>query len=218
LKALIFDVDGTLYEQGPVRRAMLYRILRAYRMSPVQGLWTLRTLYAFRKAQEVLRNIPPNSGDIAGAQLLIAGRRMGVSAETIAPLIARWIEQEPLSLLANSLREGIIELLREAKRCGMRLAVFSDYPANRKLAAMGIADFFDVVVSAHDPDVQRFKPDPIGLELTLRRLAVGKSEAVYIGDREDVDAVAASRAGMQHFILSGRQDCSELSKMWIPHG
>jgi FMN phosphatase YigB (HAD superfamily) len=218
LKALIFDVDGTLYEQGPVRRAMLYRILRAHRTNPAQGLWTLRTLYAYRKAQEVLRKIPPDSSDIASAQLLIAGRRMGVSAEIIAPCIARWMEQEPLPLIGRSLRKGIVELLQEAKRCGLRLAVFSDYPADRKLAAMGVAGFFDVVVTAQDPEVERFKPDPVGLERTLQRLAVRKSEVVYIGDREDVDAVAASRAGIHYFILSGRQDLSELSKLWIPRG
>src|SRR6202035_4241040 len=66
---------------------------------------------------------------------------------------------------------------------------------------MGLTDFFDVIVTAQDPEVQRFKPDPEGLELVLQRLAVRMSEAVYIGDREDVDAVAASRAGIQYFIL-----------------
>jgi len=218
LKALIFDVDGTLYEQGPVRRAILYRILRAHRTSPVQGLRTLRTLYAYRKAQEVLRENPSDSSDIASAQLLIAGRRMGVSAEIIAPCIARWMEQEPLPLLARSLRKGIVELLQEAKKCDLRLAVLSDYSADRKLAAMGLTRFFDVVVTAQDPEVQRFKPDPAGLELVLQRLAVRMSEAVYIGDREDVDAVAASRAGIQYFILSGRQGFGELSKLLIPHG
>jgi FMN phosphatase YigB (HAD superfamily) len=98
------------------------------------------------------------------------------------------------------------------------LAVLSDYSADRKLAAMGLAHFFDVVVTAQDPEVQRFKPDPAGLELVLQRLAVRMSEAVYIGDREDVDAVAASRAGMQYFILSERQGFGELSKLLIPRG
>ena len=80
---------------------------------------------------------------------------------------------------------------------------------------MGIAEFFDVVVTAQDPEVQRFKPDPAGLELTLRRLAVRKDEAVYIGDRADVDAVAASRAGIRHFILKGTRNLSELSHLLI---
>jgi len=189
LKALIFDVDGTLYEQAPVRRAMLYRLLRANLTSPGRDFVTLRALYSYRKAHEELRSIPPDSGEIASAQLRLASKACGVSPEIIASCVARWMEHEPLSLLAASMRKGTAELLQAAKQLGLRLAVCSDYPADRKLAAMGIAGFFDVVVTAQDPEVQRLKPDPRGLEVTIQRLAVRKNEAVYIGDRVD-DVIA----------------------------
>jgi len=218
LRALIFDVDGTLYEQGPVRRAVVYRALRAHLTSPAQGLFTFQALYAYRKAQELLRKIPPESGDIASAQLLLAAARVGVSAETIAPCVARWMEQEPLPFLASSIRKGILELLQQAKRCGLRLAALSDYPAQQKLVAMGLASFFDVVVTAQDPEVQRFKPDPQGLQITLRRLEVGNDEAVYIGDRADVDGAAAVRAGIRNFIVGSRGNFPELSELLILRG
>ena len=77
LKALIFDVDGTLYEQAPVRRAMLYRILRANLNSPIQGMMTLQALRSYRKAHEELRHSPPDSGGIASTQLLLASKGRG---------------------------------------------------------------------------------------------------------------------------------------------
>ena len=215
LKALIFDVDGTLYEQAPLRRAMLYRILRANLTTPRQALVTLQSLYHYRKAHEKLRNARPDSGGIASAQLALASQAAGVSPEIVASCVARWMEQEPLSLLAPSIRRGTRELLQAAKQSGLRLAVYSDYPADRKLAAMGIADFFEVVVTAQDPEVQRLKPDPRGLEVTLQRLAVRKSEAVYIGDRADVDGEAASRAGIQPFIIRSGQSFPALSELFI---
>ena len=215
LKALIFDVDGTLYEQAPVRRTMLYRILRANLTSPMQGMATLQALRSYRKAQEELRRSPSGSGEIASAQLILASRATGMSPEVIASHAARWMEEEPLSLLATWMRKGTLALLQAARRSGLKLAVCSDYPADRKLAAMGIAGLFDVVVTAQDPDVQRLKPDPHGLEVTLRRLAVTSSEAVYIGDRPDVDGQAASRAGMRHFIVGRGQGFGELSKLLI---
>src|SRR5205085_2620040 len=55
LQAVIMDVDGTMYRQGPVRRAMLWRILSAHAMSPLRGISTLRMLSAYRLAQEELR-------------------------------------------------------------------------------------------------------------------------------------------------------------------
>ena len=215
LSALIFDVDGTLYEQAPVRRAMLYRLLRAHLTSPAQGFLTLRALQSYRRAQEELRGNPPDSGDIASAQIQLAARSAGVSEDVLGAWVARWMEQEPLPFLAHSIRKATVELLETAKNRGLRLAVCSDYPAERKLAAMGIADYFDVVVTAQDPRVQRFKPDPTGLELTIRELAVQKDEVVYIGDRADVDAVAASHAGVRHFILSPGQNFSHLLELLL---
>ncbi len=216
LKALIFDVDGTLYEQAPVRRAMLYRILCANLTSPMQGVATLQALRSYRKSHEELRRSPPESGEIASAQLLLAGKKAGVSPEIVASYVARWMQEEPLSLLATWMRKGTLALLQAARQSGLKLAVCSDYPADRKLAAMGIAAFFDVVIAAQDPEVQRLKPDPRGLEVALRRLAVQRHEALYIGDRAGVDAQAASSAGMRYFIVGRRQGFGELSKLINP--
>jgi HAD superfamily hydrolase (TIGR01549 family) len=197
---------------------MLYRILRAHWRNPAQGFRTLRSLYAYRVAQEELRKTPSGVGDIASAQLRLASKRVGIGAEAIASDVARWMEQEPLPLLVSSRRRGLVELLQRAKRSGLQLAAFSDYPADQKLVAMGIVDFFDVVVSAQDPEVQRFKPDPKGLEITLRRLKVRNHEAIYIGDRAAVDAAAAARAGIRHLILSDRENFAELSDSLVPRG
>ncbi len=216
LKALIFDLDGTLYLQGRVRRSMFYRLLRVHLTRPLQGLLTLKVLYAYRRAQEALRTVPCDSRDIATAQVLLAAKRVGLSAEAILPCITRWMEEEPLRFLSTSRRAGTVELLQKLKRRGLRLAVFSDYPADRKLAAMGIENFFDVVVTAQDPEVQRFKPNPRGLEVTLQRLAVLKHEAFYVGDRLEVDAVAARRAGIGYFILNGRQNFEVLLELLTP--
>jgi len=163
----------------------------------------------------MLRQTNPVSVDIASAQIQLASERAGVREDIIAGCVARWMEQEPLPLLAKSMRKGTTELLHEAKERGLRLAACSDYPAKQKLAAMGIAEFFDVVVTAQDPEVQRLKPDPRGLEITLQRLAVRHNEAIYIGDRADVDGEAATRAGIRHFILKSGQRLSELSKLLI---
>jgi FMN phosphatase YigB (HAD superfamily) len=86
--------------------------------------------------------------------------------------------------------------------------VVSDYPAAAKLNALGIAHLFDVVLCAQDPAIGVFKPHPRGLENALERLGVDASEALYVGDRADVDAVAASAARIPCAILSrarGRQ-------------
>src|SRR5579864_7680655 len=83
LKALIFDVDGTLYEQGPVRRAVFYRLLRVHLADPAGGFFTLRALQAYRNAQETLRTARSVGSDIAITQLMLASIRVGANAESI---------------------------------------------------------------------------------------------------------------------------------------
>ena len=216
LRALIFDLDGTLYENAPLRRAMLYRLLQAHVADPLEGFRVLRALQSYREAQELLRKDSAGFGDIAAAQLRLASQLTQVGERKLALWVTRWMEQEPLPLLSTFMRKGTVELLQNAKRAGLQLAVCSDYPAREKLAAMGIERFFDAIVTARDPGIQRLKPHPIGLQEALRRLRVRNSEAIYIGDRPDVDGEAASRAGVQTFILRSGRGFRELCELLMP--
>lgn len=210
MKALIFDLDGTLYEQAPLRRAMLFRLIGSHLAHPLRGLETLQVLHSYRKAQELLRD-QCHAADLAAAQVELAGTRVGLSAEAVAACVAHWMEREPLPLLARSMRKGLVELLGRAKECGLRLAVWSDYPADQKLAAMGIRDWFDMVVAAQDPAVGRFKPDPAGLKLILSSLGIAPGDALYIGDRPELDGVAASRAGVAYLNVKSGQTFDDLA-------
>jgi FMN phosphatase YigB (HAD superfamily) len=199
-KALIFDLDGTLYRQEPVRRAMAWRILRAYLWHPIQGLSTIRVLQAYRRAQETLR-LTGVSGDPMAQQIRIAAQNCKLGESEVQSCVARW-SGRAMDLLSQALRPGLVELLQLAREKGMLLGVLSDYPAEAKLCAMGLRNYFDVVVSASDPEVQCFKPSPRGLEIVLRRQGLAKHEALYIGDRPEVDGAAAAAAGVQCAILA----------------
>lgn len=206
LRAIILDVDGTLYPQRPLRRVMLWRLLRAYVGRPLQGLLALRVLHAYRRAQENLRTGSFQGSDLAQRQRQLASEWTGVPSEVVGSHVRRWMEREPLAVLApRSLCHGAMDFLSAAQARGLQLGVFSDYPATAKLTAMGVADLFDAVVSAHDPEVQRFKPSPRGLDTVLRRLGVETHQALYVGDRPEIDAAAARNAGMACVIIGGRR-------------
>ena len=202
-KALIFDVDGTLYRQERVRRVMAWRIVRAHLWHPIQGISTVRVLQAYRRAQETLR-LSGVSGDPVAQQIRVAAQDCKLGESEVQLCVARWSDRA-MDLLSPALRPGLVELLRFAREKGMRLGVLSDYPAEAKLSAMGLRNYFDVVVSASDPEVQCFKPCPRGLEIILRRLGLDKHEALYIGDRPQVDGAAAAAVGVRCAILASSQ-------------
>jgi HAD superfamily hydrolase (TIGR01549 family) len=202
LKAIVFDVDGTLYRQSSLRRSMLIRLLRAHRGSPIEGWRTFRSLSAYRRAQEHLRG--DLSGDLATAQISRACEQTKIDRASIVRYVERWMEREPLAILRRCVQPGLIDFLHACRGRGLRLAVLSDYPAEAKLRALGIADLFDVILCAQEPEIGVFKPHPRGLIVALTRLGVSNLECLYVGDRADVDALAAEAAGVPCAILARR--------------
>lgn len=200
--AIIFDVDGTLYRQSPLRRAMLLRLLRHTALRPRDGVRSLRVLRAYRHAQEELRLLADPD---AARQHEVAALRCGRSHAEVAHTVERWMEREPLALLAAYARPGLRPFLLRARDRGVRIGVFSDYPAIDKLEALGVADLTDAYACAQDPAVGRFKPDPAGLLHVAHALHVSPGACVYVGDRPEVDAVAARRAGIPCAIFTSRR-------------
>ena len=137
----------------------------------------------------------PGDANVAEAQLSLAANRTGFDRDRVAGDVNRWIEEAPLDLLKRYARPGLTGLLVSLRTRGIKLAVLSDYQAMPKLRALGIADLFDEVLSAQDPDIGVFKPDPRGLEVALQRLDVRPAEALYVGDRVEVEH--GSRPGQQ---------------------
>jgi FMN phosphatase YigB (HAD superfamily) len=213
LTTIVFDVDGTLYRQGPLRRAMLLRLLRHAAWKPRAGWTTLRALRAYRHAQELRRDVPVDGG-LAKAQLRLACERTGLDEEVVTSIVARWMDREPLPLLRRLVEPALRRFLDTARERGVRLGVLSDYPAHAKLEAMDLRSMFDVVVSAQDSDVNRFKPSPDGLVAALRRLDAAPEQALYVGDRPEVDACVARAVGVPCVIV-GRREPARASADWI---
>jgi FMN phosphatase YigB (HAD superfamily) len=121
-RALVFDVDGTLYRQRLVRSVMLWRLLRAHVLAPGQGLRLLRILQAYRRAQEHMRQSDAIHRDIAYEQCRLAGMWSGVSPEEVASYVSHWMMREPLDIVARAVRPGLVSCLTTARACGFRLA------------------------------------------------------------------------------------------------
>ena len=195
---VVFDVDGTLYNQRKLQLGMLRQLLgHAWQTRSLETLLTLRT---FRRVREAL-------GEHAGADFMAlqyaqTASRHGITSAAVRALTDEWMEQRPLPLLAACRYAHVAEVFAGLRAAGKRIAAFSDYPAVAKLAALGLQA--DVVVCATDPGIARLKPDPAGLLAILRQTGVAPERALMIGDRFDRDAAAAARAGMCVLIRAHR--------------
>lgn len=198
MQLAIFDVDGTLYRQGPVRRRMALALL-ADALARAD-LSVLRTIARYRRLKEALADA--ETPGFEPRLLALVAEATGRSPEAVAALVAEWIERRPLPLLARAQVAGVADLFARLRASGRRIAVLSDYPAHDKLAALGLSA--DLVASAGDADIGLMKPHPRGLQWLLDQAGVAPQAAVMIGDRAERDGLAARRAGMAALLRSPR--------------
>jgi HAD superfamily hydrolase (TIGR01549 family) len=203
VRAVLFDLDGTLYRQRPMRALMALELATLAIRHPLQAPVTWRVLAEFRRAQEALRDQDIRRG-AAIEQLELTARRTGLSVDQVDALVAEWMIERPLKYLAHCQAAGLDALLDFLSRRGIKVGVFSDYPPERKLKALGVAGRFSVLVCSADPEVGRFKPHPRGFLVAAARWQIDPSEILVVGDRHDADAAGARAAGMPCVIIGGR--------------
>lgn len=193
---VVFDVDGTLYDQRRLQLAMLRRLLVATWQT--RSLDTILTLRTFRQVREALGNQP--GADFMTLQYARTAFQRHKTEDEVRALAADWLEKRPLDLLASCRYPHLDTLFAGLRAAGKKIAVFSDYPAREKMSALGLQAQF--IVCATDEGIARLKPDPCGLLAILRQTGVCVARALMVGDRFDRDAAAASRAGMRALIRS----------------
>jgi HAD superfamily hydrolase (TIGR01549 family) len=174
LAAVIWDMDGTLFDSSSVVPGAFIAALRA-----------------------------SGSGNVSPEQV-IAAYGLGPPAVMLAHFLGRpttdaevdrYHRELEAAARATAVYPGIVDVL-EAIRPRVQMAVFtgaSRRAAEILLAATGLSKYFAEMVGGDE--VPHAKPAPDGVLEACRRLAVLPAEAAYVGDAA-VDLEAARRAGV----------------------
>ena len=201
LSAVLFDVDGTLYDPGILRFILAVCFIFAWVRHPIRTVKEVHILIHYRRALEWMRN-NLSSGVHADSQIKRVAAVTGISLQDVRKCVDRWTRRTPLLFMHLCARRKLIRMIKRWHKMGIPMGIYSDYPSEEKLQKLGIRKCMSVVLCSCDPEVGTYKPDPRGLRVIARKMGQAPEACVYFGDREDTDILGAHRAGMHGLLFS----------------
>lgn len=202
IELVVLDMDGTLYDQGPVRRQMAWAL--AMNALKSRSLQTLRLIGSYRSERERLAQQEQQGFETA--LLRRVAELMQLEQDVVSAAAKEWLERRPLAAVAAARKPLAREVVAALRGRGAKVAVLSDYPAEAKLEALGIE--VDIARSACDRDILVQKPVPKGLQMIMREARSRVESTIVIGDRDDRDGEIARRVGAQSIIFGPGGDFS----------
>ncbi|GJL69816.1 MAG: phosphoglycolate phosphatase [Nitrospirales bacterium] len=206
IRAVLLDIDGTLYHQQALRGLMAFELSTApFSLGSIRealGVW--RILKCFREGRESLRAMEDPRVSLVSLQYSLVAERVCVTSREVEIIVREWMYRRPLKYLKICRRRGMVEFFQLAAEMGLRTGVFSDYPVREKLQELGIPVPLTVELCGTDPEINAFKPNPKGFLYACHLWNLDPGEVLYVGDRHDVDACGAKAAGMPYVIFSRR--------------
>ena len=187
LKAIIFDLDGTLIHSAPDMHAAVNVTLKALGRDTLD----LHTIISF---------IGKGFEKLVEQSLDATGRYDGSVRQTALDLYLKSYNQNITTLTRPY--TGVVTALREFQRAGVSMGICTNKltkPAKEICARLNLMQFFKVIAGAED--CQPRKPDPASLLNCIKDLSSTPSKTLYVGD-STIDYFTALNAGVPFRLFS----------------
>ncbi|RLG04972.1 MAG: hypothetical protein DRN61_01990 [Thaumarchaeota archaeon] len=191
VKAVVFDLDGTLYKSESYVRQLIDGIRDS--LAEILSI-------SSQEAEKLIQELRLRFGSIT-----LGLKSLGIERSTFYDKLVGKLAPEKLIKPSSSM----LEMLLEFKKMGLKIGCHTN--ASRKLAekvfkALQIDPrIFDVLVTCDDADP---KPTPSGYLKILKALKLKPGEVMYVGDRWRVELEPARRLGMKTVLISDQVEGS----------
>ncbi len=184
MRAIVFDLDGTLIDSAPDLQAAANIVLAAEGLPPL----------TLDRARSFIGN---GAGMFVSRMMADAG--LPPDPVRHARLLAAFLGEYERTLDKTILFPGVVAMLSQLRAEGWRIGLCTNKPCkvtHAVLSRFGL--WFDAVICGDS--LPQMKPDPAPLLGTLT--ALGGPPALYVGDSH-VDAECAARARVPFVLYTG---------------
>lgn len=199
--AVIFDLDGTLIDSAPIYYNIIDVIFDRLGIPPVPQSTLL----------EAMKNGEFEWDLVLPDELKNNKYQLVEKAREIIDKIAPPMFHDQIKLIPGT-ADTLIKIAAKGLRLALVTSTIRQYMAIKlaPLAKAGVADLFEVVITADD--VKNKKPHAEPLVMCSDKLGLTPRNCIYVGDTR-VDIKAARAAGMQTVaVLTGFDDYEALER------
>ncbi len=196
LKALLFDLDGTLAETNSVHRLSWAEILKPYGYDVTWDFY--RDRISGRLSPEIVADLLPDLSPEEGQAIAEAKEAdFRERAGTLEPL------------------PGLLDFIDKGREKGMKVSLVTNAPKENVFTMLRVLDLdgaFEPVILADEVGVG--KPDPAPYKATLEALGVSADEAVAFEDSPSGIASSVA-AGIPTVGVASTQDPEKLESLGV---
>jgi putative hydrolase of the HAD superfamily len=195
IKAVLFDLDDTLYLESEFFRsgfrAVADELCRRQKQDPEQIVAMLERFHHNESRTGVFQKL---------------AHRLKFPEDWIPGLVETFRNHEPsISPCADAVR--CLQCLRGRFKTGCVTDGWKEVQ-RRKLKALNITQYFDVLIVCDDHGREHWKPHAFAFQWCCNALQLKPDQVVFVGDNPDRDIAGAKRAGLRCVQIRRKQGYS----------
>ena len=202
IKALVFDLDGTLYVNLPLGREILASAGRY--IADLKGMAVVEAEFLIEETRSRLSAASGRATTLSEACELLGGNLQDLHGHFA-------VDIKPERFLTRNHR--VVELVK-ALRQKFELYIYTNNNTTLTgaiLGALGLTGLFRDIFTIED--FWQPKPDRETLAEIFQRIGRKPEECLFIGDRYDVDLRLPAEMGSAVFLVGGMEDLFPLGKL-----
>ena len=207
IKAICFDIDGTLY---PKYQTNIY-LLKAAIFHPIFSYRYTKMRVKLR-AQDGILPVP-------GCSLSEFRKRESqiIFGKVLKDYEAKYQSYlyKPWFLYDKKIKrfDGLLEFLDKVKESGYKIGFLSDFPLGNKLTVLGVDQYASYAASAEDYGT--LKPNSTPFFKMAEAMELLPKEILYIGDSYSKDVIGSKNAGMSSVMITNKKGSYPLADIVV---